>query len=102
MNARYLEKFLFWLSPLAQKPPTILTAVNEAKRTWKQALTDFNHITDRDLVDFAIHNIKASERRYMALIRKAKEEGVAAWPEDICTTGPSEEAEAGNPKALAG
>ena len=101
MNTNYLQKLLIWVSPLAQKPPTLLDAVNEAKGTWKQALKDYNYITDRDLIDFSIHNIKASERRYMALIRKAKEEGVSAWPGDICSDEPIK-AVAGNQKALAG
>ncbi|WP_034630258.1 DUF2508 family protein [Desulfotruncus alcoholivorax] len=101
MNTRYLENFLIWLSPLAKQPPKLLDAVNEAKRTWKQALMDFNHITDRDLIDFAILNIKASERRYMALVRKAKEEGVCAWPEHVCAAGPAQN-EAGNRRAPAG
>jgi len=87
MNARYLEKLLIRISPLAPKPHQLLDAVNEAKRAWKQALADFNYITDRDLLDFAIHNIKASERRYMALVRRAKEEGLSAWPAGICAAG---------------
>lgn len=101
MNMNYFQKFLIWVSPLAQRPPALLEAVNEAKRTWLQALKDFNYITERDLVDFSIHNIKASERRYMALIRRAREEGVSAWPGEICSYEPSK-AETEKQKALAG
>ncbi|MCG8401858.1 MAG: YaaL family protein [Firmicutes bacterium] len=80
---KYLEQFLVWLSPLKQEPPGLAEAVDDAKKAWIQAL-DFINVIDHSLVDYAVHNISAAERRYMALIEEARREGITAWPELSC------------------
>lgn len=79
---RCLERFLVWLTPLKKDPPGLVEAVNDAKRAWKQALDYLNHI-DSNFVDYAVHNINAAERRYIALIKQARKEEIAAWPETL-------------------
>jgi hypothetical protein len=85
MNSKPLKNFLLRLTPLCNQQPGLVDTVDEARRTWKLALAEFNFVGN-DLIDFAIHNIKAAERRYMALINQARREGVTAWPAGICTS----------------
>jgi hypothetical protein len=49
--------------------------VAEAKRDWQSAMDYFNHVTDPDLVDHAIHAMEAAERKYTYLLKKARQEG---------------------------
>lgn len=79
---QYLERFLAWLSPLKKDPPGLLEAAEDARRTWKLALDYLNHI-DSSMLDYAIHNINACERHYMALLQMARKEGATAWPASI-------------------
>ncbi len=50
--------------------------VEQARREWQSAKDRFDQICDPDLIDHAIYNLEAAERRYIYLIKKAKEEGV--------------------------
>lgn len=79
MYKKYLDRFLLWLTPLKKDPPGLPETVNEAKKAWKQALHDLNFV-DSSLIDYAVHHINATERRYMALLDQAKKERVTAWP----------------------
>lgn len=49
--------------------------VEEAHQEWDVALSRFNHVTDPDLVDFAIHSMEAAEKKYTFLLKKARQEG---------------------------
>ncbi|NLI11103.1 DUF2508 family protein [Pelotomaculum propionicicum] len=60
-------------------PPFLVTAVENARRDWREALRELDHI-DRDLDEYVIFKINAAERRYMALLEQARREGVRAWP----------------------
>jgi len=75
-----IERLLLWAKPPHQKPHGLLESVENAKRTWLQALHDLN-LVDHIFVDYAVHNINASERRYVALVQQAKKEGLTAWPD---------------------
>lgn len=56
--------------------PTLAEAVDLARRDWLYAQTCYHTATDPDLIDYAIFLAKAYERRYMYLLRKARQEGV--------------------------
>jgi hypothetical protein len=49
--------------------------VEEARLEWQAAVSRFNHVTDPDLIDHAIHNMQAAERKYTFLLKKARQEG---------------------------
>jgi hypothetical protein len=49
--------------------------VEEARIDYQVAVSQFNHVTDHDLVDHAIHNMQAAERKYTYLLKKARIEG---------------------------
>ncbi|MGI6405841.1 MAG: DUF2508 family protein [Syntrophaceticus sp.] len=50
-------------------------ALAEAHRDWLAARNYFEHVTDPDLVDFAILSLQAAEKRYEYLWKKMKENG---------------------------
>lgn len=56
--------------------PELLEAVAQAHREWVAAKTFFNSVTDPDLVDYAIYRIEAAQKRYVYLLRQAKQEGL--------------------------
>ncbi|MGB4232234.1 MAG: YaaL family protein [bacterium] len=56
--------------------PELLEAVAQAYREWVAAKTFFNSVTDPDLVDYAIYRIEAAQKRYVYLLRQAKQEGL--------------------------
>ncbi|MHB1127695.1 MAG: YaaL family protein [Bacillota bacterium] len=58
---------------------SLVKTVDEARQDWISAKKLFEEATDKDLIDYAIHQIEAAERRYMYLLKKAREEGI--WGE---------------------
>lgn len=55
-------------------PPTLADALEEARQELLQAQRYYNQVTDDDLIEHAIYWIKASEKRYTYLLRKARNE----------------------------
>ncbi|ABY91362.1 MAG: Uncharacterized protein XD65_0381 [Caldanaerobacter subterraneus] len=53
--------------------------VNEVRQTIKElkdAEIYFQNVTDPDLVDYAIYRLESLKRKYIYLLKKAKEEGI--------------------------
>lgn len=48
--------------------------VQQARREWLNARAFFESVSEPDLVDQAIYMIEAAERKYMYLLRKARQE----------------------------
>ncbi|NLB17907.1 MAG: DUF2508 family protein [Syntrophomonadaceae bacterium] len=44
--------------------------LEQAKRDWLFAYKIFNEATDPDLIEYAIYNLKATEKRYMFILNK--------------------------------
>ena len=65
---------------LQRQPEDYFLLVEEARQEWRRARDRFDQISDPDLVDHAIYNLGAAERRYVYLLKKAKEEGVNLYP----------------------
>lgn len=55
-------------------------AVEQARRDWEQARLYFECVTDRDLVDQAIHLVLAAEKRYAYLLKQARQRGIQGLP----------------------
>ncbi|MFD0713159.1 DUF2508 family protein [Paenibacillus sp. GCM10027626] len=53
--------------------------LRDAKREWENALRHFDCALGEDHVDYAIYTIKAAEKRYEMLLRKAKASN-KQWP----------------------
>lgn len=84
----YLGSLWDWLVPPekgrvvrpAQKGPPILQVVESARRDWEAAQAYFNNVTDPDLIDHAIYQVQAAERKYVYLLRRAEEFGYQEIP----------------------
>lgn len=61
--------------PVVPWPKDHFTMVEQARLEWRCARERFNQISDPDLIDHAIYDLEAAERRYVYLLKKAKEEG---------------------------
>ncbi|NMB40452.1 MAG: YaaL family protein [Firmicutes bacterium] len=48
-----------------------LTMIEKAKQEWLAALVLFNNVSEKDLIDHAIFNLNAAERRYVFLLKEA-------------------------------
>lgn len=48
--------------------------LQRAHREWQAARAYFDHVTEPDLVDVAIYNLEAAQRRYTYLLRRFKQE----------------------------
>lgn len=53
-------------------------AAEKARQEWIAAKSYFNAVTEEGLVDYAIHLMEAAERKYMYLLKMAKEDLSAA------------------------
>lgn len=56
------------------RPMDYYQMVECARREWQDAKRRFDQISDPDLIDHAIYSIEAAEKRYMYLLKKAREE----------------------------
>jgi uncharacterized protein (UPF0210 family) len=50
--------------------------IEEAKKDWKDAREYFNTVTEPELIDHAIYTLEAAEKRYVYLLKKAREERI--------------------------
>jgi hypothetical protein len=51
-------------------------SVEQARVEWLNSRAYFETVSDPDLVDHAIYLMEAAERRYVYLLKKARESGV--------------------------
>lgn len=52
---------------------TMIELVEEAKKEWLAAKEYFNSVNEPELIDYAVHSIKATEKRYNYLLRELKQ-----------------------------
>ena len=55
---------------------TMPELIEQARREWQDAQEYYNNFTDNDLIDHAAFRIQAAEKRYVYLMKKAREEGI--------------------------
>jgi hypothetical protein len=60
----------------APKTPGLLENLEQAHKEWKQANLYFNSVTDPDLIDHAIFYMGATEKKYVYLLKRARETGI--------------------------
>lgn len=58
------------------KAPDMIKNLEEAWRDWQYAKTYFNCVSDPDLIDHAIFYMGATEKKYVYLLKKAREKGI--------------------------
>lgn len=91
-----VKERLGWRAEVLEWPEENLRdvlAVEEAKREWQIALRYFDEVTEPALIDFAIYNVEAAEKRLvhlMGMLGKKYPKGI--WPADFWLTLKKEEA----------
>lgn len=66
-------------NPPAVVPP-LEEAVEEARHEWLVAENYYNSVSDKDLVDHAVYLMQAAEKKYVYLLKRARNEGVVNSP----------------------
>lgn len=61
--------------------------VLQAKLEWNQARQYFESVSDPDLVDHAIAVMHAAEKKYMYLVKLARDEGISLPATEVSATG---------------
>jgi len=51
--------------------------VERARKEWASARAYFDAVSDPELVDHAVYLLKAAERKYLYLLKKARDAGVS-------------------------
>lgn len=72
---------------LAPGAPSFAEQVTEAKREWQQARLYFENVSDPDLVDHAIAVMHAAEKKYMYLVKVARDQGISLPTSEVSATG---------------
>lgn len=60
--------------------PQLSEVVESARQEWLSAQNYYNTVSDQDLVDHAVYLMQAAEKKYMYLLKKAREEGIQYSP----------------------
>lgn len=60
--------------------PQLSEVVESARQEWLSAQNYYNTVSDQDLVDHAVYLMQAAEKKYMYLLKKAREEGIQHSP----------------------
>lgn len=82
---------MFWdaSQDSVKRKDSLAEIIDQARVDWLAAQNYYKTVTDPDLIDYSIFLIKAYERRYMYLLKKARQEGLR-HPDGISMSGISE------------
>lgn len=58
------------------KTPNMIDILEAAWRDWQYAKNYFDSVTDPDLIDHAIFYMGATEKKYVYLLKQAREKGI--------------------------
>lgn len=61
---------------------SMIQAVDMARREWVSSKQYFESVSDPDLVDHAIYVMEAAQKKYVYLLKKAREMGINIYSED--------------------
>ncbi|MGB9812643.1 MAG: YaaL family protein [Thermovenabulum sp.] len=85
MKGENKNNVLSWLSALffeeveeENVKDDLVEELKRAKNEWIAAEKYFESVSDPDLVEYAIYNIEAAKRKYIYLLKKAREEGITS------------------------
>jgi len=74
---RILAPFQWNNSQLGCVNDNLLDLLEQARREWAHAKIYFNNVTDPDLIDHAIFYMGATEKKYVYLLKRAREMGLS-------------------------
>ncbi len=65
---------LFKIQKNIDEKKDLYISLENARKEWEEAKNIFENVSEPDLVDYAIYNIEAAEKKYVYLLRKIKSE----------------------------
>lgn len=80
MMQRWIEGILDGDAEEAKPLPELPDVVEEARREWLAAQSYYNSVSDLDLVDHAVYMMQAAEKKYMYLLKQARQRGITYSP----------------------
>ncbi|WP_031516713.1 DUF2508 family protein [Desulfofalx alkaliphila] len=78
---REVMEFLNRLMGRQEEGPELFAMIEQAHLDWQHAMQQLD-LCDKDMLDYVIHQLQARERRYIALMMQARQEGLVAWTPD--------------------
>lgn len=76
-----IQDYIYGGENTEPKPlPSLSLMVEEARQEWLDAQHYYDTVTDKDLVDHAVYLMQAAEKKYMYLLKKARQEGIVHSP----------------------
>lgn len=76
-KAKRIITYIYYLSKSLEEEKSeeqhILEGLKNAYKEWRMNEEYFQWVTDPDLVDYAIYELKASKKKYAYFLKKAKE-----------------------------
>ncbi|MPM54427.1 hypothetical protein SDC9_101205 [bioreactor metagenome] len=75
-----LDQLLDNKPPESKPLPKLTDVVEQARREWLAAQSYYDAVTDKDLVDHAVYLMQAAEKKYMYLLKQARQMGVTHSP----------------------
>lgn len=54
----------------------LIKSVRQAMREWSTAQQFFESVSEPELVDYAVYSLEASRKKYMYLLKKARDKGI--------------------------
>ena len=55
-----------------------LEQVKQAHKEWQVAINNFNNFSDPDMIDYAVYNVDAAEKKFIYLLKKAQKDNFCA------------------------
>jgi hypothetical protein len=89
MKAKWLEHLNSLLAPenwlvndthQEDKEVDLSEIVEAARQDWVMAQRYYNNVSDPDLVDHAVYQIQAAEKKYAYLLKQARRQGITHSP----------------------
>lgn len=89
MKAKWLNNINSWLAPgnwlvndaaPATPEPDLPQRIEAARQEWIMAQMYYNNVSDPDLVDHAVYEMQAAEKKYIYLLKQAREQGITYSP----------------------
>jgi hypothetical protein len=56
----------------------LINLLRNTKSQWRDSISNYEYVTDEELVDYYTYQIKAQEMRFKYLLKKAKAQGIRA------------------------
>jgi len=76
-----IQAYLQFGQHVGPKPlPSLPVVVEEARQEWMDAQYYYNTVSDQDLIDHAVYLMQAAEKKYMYLLKQARQAGVVYSP----------------------